>query len=95
MARARNAQDSVEFIYTDTTSRGFTTEDVIEFLQAWTVGAAPTGSFGASITQRVVEFLQTVEGNGRITQHVVEFLVGAEGGEGGGAGGTVGYGYAL
>jgi hypothetical protein len=67
---------------------------VIEVLQGYTVGAAPTGSFGVATTRHTVEALVTMEANARVSQHVIEALL-TEGTEAGGGGGTVTYGFAT
>ena len=94
MARTRTTQDAIELLLTDT-SPARATECIIEVLQGYTVGAAPTGSFGVAVTADCAEVLMTTVSNARLGRVCVEVLYADGVDTGGGSGGTSSFGYAV
>jgi hypothetical protein len=93
VSRARLTQDILEYLATTDDGDARLAQDCVEVLQAYTVGATPTGSFGAALSQDCVEVLQSGWGLSRTTGFVIELLI-VDAEASGSTGGPVAYGAA-
>lgn len=94
MSRPRASQLAAEVLITDV-SNARVPHAVMEVLQAYTAGAAPSGSFGVATTLSIMEALiSDTTGNARLSRACIEVLL-TDGSESGGGIGTVSYGFAT